>query len=221
MSRWRRRTVLIPAMTVLACMGGCEKTARNMYDQPRDKPLAQSALWSDTRSAREPVAGAEAYSAGTLAGTSSGRLGTIHAEPPPAPPLPTVAMPAASPAQIAASEHAQRQTWTLAVLARGRERFDIFCAPCHSIAGDGDGMIARRGFPHPPSFHVDRLRNAPDAHFYAVITDGYGAMFPYATRIPPDDRHAIVAYIRALQLSQHAGIADLPPQVRDKLGGAR
>jgi len=222
MSGWRRRTVLVPAIVVLACAGGCEKTARNMYDQPRDKPLAQSALWSDTRSAREPVAGTEAHSAGTLAGTSSGRLGTIHAEPPPAPPLPTVAMPAASPsAQAAASERADRRRWTLAVLERGRERFDIFCAPCHSIAGDGDGMIARRGFPHPPSFHIDRLRNAPDTHFYAVITDGYGAMFPYATRIPPDDRHAIVAYIRALQLSQHAAVADLPPQVRDKLGSAR
>src|SRR4029078_13618013 len=97
-------------------------------------------------------------------------------------------------------------------LARGRDRFDIFCSPCHSIAGDGDGMIARRGFPHPPSFHTDRLRNASDAHFYAVITNGYGVMHSYARRVPPSDRLAIIAYIRALQLSQHAPTALLDPK---------
>jgi hypothetical protein len=98
---------------------------------------------------------------------------------------------------------------TPVALARGRERFDIFCSPCHSIAGDGVGMVARRGFPHPPSFHIDRLRQAPDSHFYAVITDGYGAMHSYATRVAPDDRLAIIGYIRALQLSQHAPVASL------------
>jgi mono/diheme cytochrome c family protein len=185
------RAVLIAALALCA---GCEKTARNMYDQPRDKPLAASPLWSDTRSAREPVAGTEARSAGTRAGTSSGRLGVVAPE-----------------------ASVSRDEWTLPVLAHGRERYDIFCAPCHSVAGDGDGMIARRGFPHPPSFHTDRLRDAPDAHFYAVIRDGYGAMYPYANRIPPDDRRAIVAYIRALQLAQHAAFDALPPQERAHL----
>jgi mono/diheme cytochrome c family protein len=99
--------------------------------------------------------------------------------------------------------------FTVVLLERGRQRFDIFCSPCHSIAGDGDGMVARRGFPHPPSFHTDRLRAVSNAHIYAVMTHGYGAMHSYATRVPPDDRLAIVAYIRALQWSQHAPVAAL------------
>ena len=95
----------------------------------------------------------------------------------------------------------------LAVVTRGRERYDIFCAPCHSPVGDGEGMIVQRGFPRPPSFHDPGLIAAPDRHFYDVITHGYGVMFPYAARVPPADRWAIVAYIRALQLSQHAPAA--------------
>jgi mono/diheme cytochrome c family protein len=106
---------------------------------------------------------------------------------------------------------------TLDLLQRGRDRFDVFCSPCHSIAGDGDGMVARRGFPHPPSFHIERLRNASDTHFYAVITNGYGAMHSYATRVAPADRIAIVAYIRALQLSQRAPPAMLSDDDRAKL----
>jgi mono/diheme cytochrome c family protein len=106
---------------------------------------------------------------------------------------------------------------TSELLARGRERFDIFCAPCHSIAGDGDGFIARRGFPHPPSYHSDRLRSASDAHLYAVISEGYGAMYPYARRLVPSDRMAVVAYIRALQLSQHAPLDAVPADVRARL----
>jgi len=106
---------------------------------------------------------------------------------------------------------------TPALLARGRNRFDIYCAPCHSRAGDGDGMIVRRGFPRPPSYHIDRLRNAPDGHFYQVISNGYGVMYPYGDRIDPDDRWAIVAYIRALQLSQHAPAGLLDPQDRARL----
>ncbi|MGA9420817.1 MAG: cytochrome c, partial [Rhodanobacteraceae bacterium] len=98
------------------------------------------------------------------------------------------------------------------LLARGRERFDIYCAPCHSRVGDGDGMIARRGFPAPPSYHAQRLRKAPDSHFYDVISNGYGVMYPYADRVAPDDRWAIVAYIRALQVSQHAPASELSMQ---------
>lgn len=97
-----------------------------------------------------------------------------------------------------------------ALLARGRERYGIYCAPCHSPVGDGQGMIVQRGFPAPPSYHVHRLRAAPDRHFYDVITHGYGIMYSYAGRVTPADRWAIVAYIRALQLSQHAPAEMLP-----------
>jgi mono/diheme cytochrome c family protein len=108
-----------------------------------------------------------------------------------------------------------------ALLERGRERYGIFCAPCHSVAGDGDGIVVRRGFPAPPSFHQDALRTAPDAHFYDVITNGYGAMYPYADRVPAADRWAIVAYVRVLQLSRHAEVAALPEPLRARLEGGR
>jgi len=97
---------------------------------------------------------------------------------------------------------AQRPPMNLALLERGRERFDIYCAPCHGYAGDGDGVIVSRGFPHPPSYHGQRLRDAPDAHLYDVISNGYGVMFSYADRVEPRDRWAIAAYIRALQRSR-------------------
>jgi mono/diheme cytochrome c family protein len=103
-----------------------------------------------------------------------------------------------------------------AVVARGRERFGIFCTPCHGLAGDGDGMIVQRGFPAPPSFHETRLRAAPARHFFDVITDGYGAMYSYDSRVPPADRWAIVAYIRALQIQRHATLA-MAPEAGDKL----
>ncbi len=106
---------------------------------------------------------------------------------------------------------------TEALLTRGQERFDIYCAPCHGRTGDGDGVIVQRGFPRPPSYHIDRLRQAPIQHFYDVISNGYGAMYPYAARVAPADRWAIVAYIRALQASQDAKVADVPPQQRSAL----
>jgi mono/diheme cytochrome c family protein len=97
-------------------------------------------------------------------------------------------------------------------LARGQERFNIYCAPCHSRTGDGDGMIPRRGFQHPPSYHTDRLRKAPLGYFFYVMTTGFGAMPDYASQINPRDRWCIVAYIRALQLSQNAPAADAQGQ---------
>jgi mono/diheme cytochrome c family protein len=106
---------------------------------------------------------------------------------------------------------------TAALLARGQQRFDIFCAPCHGRTGDGHGMIVERGFPAPPSYHIDRLRQAPAQHFYDVITNGYGVMFSYAQRVPPDDRWAIAAYIRALQASQDIPVASLTPDQRAAL----
>jgi mono/diheme cytochrome c family protein len=103
------------------------------------------------------------------------------------------------------------------VLARGRERYNIYCTPCHDRLGEGRGMIVQRGFPPPPSYHIDRLRQAPVGHFYSVITNGYGTMYSYASRISPEDRWAITAYIRALQLSQQAKVSDLPEDDRRHL----
>jgi hypothetical protein len=108
------------------------------------------------------------------------------------------------------------------LLQRGRERFNIFCTPCHGLDGDGNGMVAERGFRHPTSYHTDRLRQAPVGHFYDVITNGFGAMSDYAAQVPPRDRWAIIAYIRALQLSKNAPVSELPPDVLERLkaGGA-
>ena len=174
-----RAGIILLALAVL--LAGCEKLARNMYDQQRYKPMHESSLFADGTSARSPVPGTIAAASGTPAGTDV-ELARAKAEAAKAMPYPV----------------------TMQLLRRGQERFDIYCAPCHSIVGDGDGMVARRGFPHPPSYHIDRLRSAPDRHFYDVMTNGYGVMRPYADRVAPEDRWAIVAYIRALQLSQYA-----------------
>jgi mono/diheme cytochrome c family protein len=106
---------------------------------------------------------------------------------------------------------------TAADLDRGQERFNIYCSVCHGRLGDGSGMIVKRGFRKPPSFHDDRLRAAPAGYFFDVETNGFGAMPDYASQIPPEDRWRIIAYIRALQLSQRGRLADVPPSERDKL----
>jgi mono/diheme cytochrome c family protein len=106
---------------------------------------------------------------------------------------------------------------TREVLDRGRSRFDIYCVPCHGYAGDGDGLVVQRGFTPPPSYHSDRLRQAPVGHFFDVVTNGFGSMPSYATQVSVTDRWAIIAYIRALQLSQHASLDDVPPDARARL----
>jgi hypothetical protein len=103
------------------------------------------------------------------------------------------------------------------LLERGEERYKIFCTPCHGLQGDGNGMIAIRGMKHPPSFHQDRLRQAPNGYFFDNITNGFGAMYGYSAQIPPRDRWAIIAYVRALQLSRNAKVADLPAALREQL----
>ena len=103
------------------------------------------------------------------------------------------------------------------VLEQGRARFNIYCSPCHDYTGSGKGMIVQRGFPPPPSYHTDKLRSAPVGHFFDVMTEGTGAMYSYAARVSPEDRWAIAAYIRALQLSQHATIDDVPASERQQL----
>jgi mono/diheme cytochrome c family protein len=100
---------------------------------------------------------------------------------------------------------------TLELLERGRERFGVYCAPCHGEYGDGDGrVVAKFGFPPPPSLHDERLRAAPDSHLVDVVTNGYGVMYAYATALPPRDRWAVVGYVRALQLARHADVARFP-----------
>jgi cytochrome c553 len=107
---------------------------------------------------------------------------------------------------------------TRKILARGQERYNIYCTPCHDRVGDGQGMIVQRGFPPPPSYHIERLRQAPVGHFFSVMTNGYGTMYSYASRVSPEDRWAIAAYIRALQLSQGAKVSELEEVDRQHLG---
>jgi len=106
---------------------------------------------------------------------------------------------------------------TMELLERGEGRYRIFCTPCHGLQGDGNGMIVMRGMKHPPSYHEDRLRQVPNGYFYDVITNGFGAMMGYSAQIPPRDRWAIIAYVRALQLSRNAKVSNLPPAVREKV----
>ena len=213
-----RRLLLLLALLALA---GCEQAMHDMYDQPKYKPLSPSPLFANGNSARTPPPGSVPMAQGADADTSSGRRGHMTLPPVPGPALPLDAQ-GRSLVQGDAGEqrYANPLPVTAALLQRGQERFDIYCAPCHGRAGNGDGMIARRGFPAPPSYHTDRLRNAPDSHFYQVISDGYGVMYPYADRIAPDDRWAIVAYIRALQLSQHAPRGRLTAQDLARLPAA-
>ncbi len=212
----------------LACLmltsTGCERAMHDMYEQPRYDANAPSALFADGSSARTPPAGSLPIAAGANADSSGGRRG--HLQPLAAAgralPLDDAGNPLATSADTRASAPplADPLPITPARLQRGRERFDIYCAPCHGRGGDGAGMIAQRGFPAPPSYHTPRLRNAADAHFYRVISNGYGIMYPYADRIAPDDRWAIVAYIRALQLSAHARRDELQPQDLQALAAA-
>jgi mono/diheme cytochrome c family protein len=117
-----------------------------------------------------------------------------------------------------AAEAKQKPPLTAELLQRGRAQYDVFCSPCHDRAGAGNGIVVQRGMPRPESLHTERLREASDQHLFDVITAGYGAMYSHGDRIRPRDRWAIVAYMRALQLSQHAALADVPPQERARLG---
>src|SRR5579863_5965055 len=164
-------------------LAGCRQ---DMHNQPRFKPLAMSDFYPDQRSARPPVEGTVAR--GQLDADTYFYTGRVGSSPGDYMPFPV----------------------TETVLARGRERFDIYCSPCHSRLGDGNGMVVQRGFRHPPSYHTERLRKAPLGYFFDVMTNGFGAMPDYRSQIPPRDRWAIVAYIRALQLSQSATMANVP-----------
>jgi len=114
-------------------------------------------------------------------------------------------------------ETGQRPSLTRNLLARGREQYDVFCSPCHDRIGSGRGIVVQRGMPEPASLHVQRLRDSSDQRLFDVISNGYGAMYAHGDRIRPRDRWAIVAYVRALQLSQHAAVTDLPSDVRTRM----
>jgi Cytochrome C oxidase, cbb3-type, subunit III len=190
-----RDALLLAAVIFAGGVAGCRQ---DMHDQQKFEPLEASPFFGDGRSARQPVDGTVAR--GHLhddihfyeGRDSTGELADTF-------PMPV----------------------TKEVLVRGHERFDIFCAPCHSRTGNGDGMVVRRGFRKPPSFHTDTLRQAKVGHFFEVVSKGFGVMPSYAVQIPASDRWAIVAYIRALQLSQNATIDDVPEPERGRLLGVK
>ena len=166
---------------------------QKMADQPRYEPLQKSDLFDDQRASRPLIEGT--VPRGRLNEDEEFYTGKVNNEPAKTFPF----------------------TVDRELLVRGQERFTVFCSPCHCRLGDGQGMIVRRGFRPPPSFHIERLREAPPGHFFDVISHGFGAMPDYAEKIPPRDRWAIVAYIRALQLSQNAALTDVPESERSTL----
>jgi mono/diheme cytochrome c family protein len=167
-----------------------------MHDQPRYKPLAGTDFFGDGRSARPVVAGTVARS--QLRIDSARFTGKVDGQDVDEFPF-----------EITKDD-----------LARGQQRFNIYCSPCHSRVGDGNGMIVRRGFRQAASYHTEKLIKAPVGHFFDVITNGFGAMPSYGSRVEPDDRWRIAAYIRVLQLSENATIDDVPADRRPALEAA-
>ncbi len=184
---WTLQRISPLGLLAVLALAGCRQ---DMHDQPRFKPLAKSDFYGDLRSARAPVEGTVAR--GQLHEDAYFYTGKVGSNP-------------GDYLPFAADEE---------VLARGRERFNIYCSPCHSQLGDGNGVIVQRGYRQPPSYHTERLRKAPLGYFFDVMTNGFGAMPDYAAQISARDRWNIVAYIRALQLSQNASAADIPPGLK-------
>jgi mono/diheme cytochrome c family protein len=187
----RRNFVVILALS--AALGACRQ---DMHDAPRYEPLEASTFFADGRASRLPVANTIAR--GQLREDSLLYEGKIDGQ-----------LADQFPMAVTAD-----------VMARGQERFNVFCSPCHGRTGQGNGMIVQRGFRAPPSYHEDRLRNAPVGYFFDVMTHGFGAMQDYSAQVPVADRWAIAAYIRALQYSQNATMDDVPADQRASLGGA-
>jgi cytochrome c553 len=186
--------VLLGRLAVAVSLAGLVCGCRHeMYDQPRSDPLEKSDFFPDGAASRPLVAGTVAR--GHLDEDEAFYNGMIGTNLVTEFPMPV----------------------TRQVLERGKERYEIYCSVCHARTGDGDGMIPQRGYPAPPTFHKDSMRQAPVGHFYDVITRGHGVMYSYASRVEPADRWAIVAYIRALQFSHDARLDDVPPEERAKL----
>ncbi len=178
------------ALLTLAAAAGCR---RDMQDMPRYKPLAESRFFADQRSARPTPAGAIARDA--LDDTDAVHTGEQNG--------------------VFLNQIPVKVDKPL--LDRGEERYNIFCTPCHGMLGDGQGMVERRGFKWPADLNSDRIRNAPPGYLFQVISNGYGAMPDYKDQIPVNDRWAIIAYLRALELSRGAIIDQLPANLRSKL----
>lgn len=165
----------------------------DMHVQPKYLPYEPTSFFSDGRSERQPVPGTVARGQLRLDELMfTGRENGVVVDKFPFP-------------------------ITKADLERGRERYNVYCTPCHDYTGTGRGMIVQRGFPQPPSYHIQRLRDAPAGHFYEVITNGFGSMYSYAARVEPADRWRIAAYIRVLQLARNAKIGDVPESERQNL----
>jgi Cytochrome C oxidase, cbb3-type, subunit III len=165
-----------------------------MHDQPKYIPLRPSDFFSDGRSARPLIQGTVAR------GHLDDDAAFFTGKGPDGKPVDTFPFPV-----------------TRDVILHGQDRFNIYCSPCHGRLGMGDGMVVRRGYRKPPSYHTDFLRQVPNGYIFDVITNGFGAMPDYSTQIPPADRWAIVSYVRALQLSENATINDVPPADRGQL----
>lgn len=183
---------IMPGLCVaMLCVviGGCQ-IRQDMADQPKNTPLSPSPFFDDGRSERPLIEN-------TVARGSIADEDLFVPKESNAFPLPL----------------------TPELLKRGQERYRIFCSPCHGIQGDGNGMVSMRGMKHPPSYHDPRLRQVSNGYLYDVITNGFGGMLSYSAQIPPADRWAIIAYVRALQLSRNAPVSELPPDVRAKLPG--
>jgi mono/diheme cytochrome c family protein len=184
--------LFVGAACCTLAISGCDYSLRqDMANQPYNRPLSPSDFFADGRSERPPIENTVARGA---VGNDVYSVAKDYA----AYPLPV----------------------NEKLLQRGQDRYKIFCAPCHGLQGDGNGMAAVRGMKHPPSFHIERLRQAPNGYFYDVMSNGFGAMYSYAERIPPSDRWAIMAYVRALQLSRNAKAGDLPESLRQKLANS-
>lgn len=189
------RTDVLIVMLGLLLAAGCRQ---KMAQAPRYDPYEPSVFFSDSTSAR-PIPEGTVARGGARSGDRAPLL-------------------AGSDTEGAAGETVLPFPATERVLERGQQQFNVYCSPCHSRVGDGRGMIVQRGLQPPPSFHTERLRNAPMSHFFRVMTDGFGAMYSYADRVSPEDRWAIAAYIRALQLSQNAPADLVPPDRQRELG---
>jgi mono/diheme cytochrome c family protein len=184
-------------MVLLFALLGLAACRQQMAETGREKPLQASRFFEYDQLARPLVPGTVAR--GQLRADQAFYAGKVGSELVDVLPVPL----------------------TRDVLARGQDRFNIFCSPCHGRTGTGEGMVTKRGLRPPPSYLIDRLKEAPIGHFFDVMTNGFGVMPDYAAQIPPEDRWAIAAYIRALQLSQGATVADLAPVDREKLQGAK
>jgi hypothetical protein len=182
-------SLLLGAALCTLALSGCDMALRqDMADQPKNRPLSPSEFFADGRSERPLVENTVAR------GSLENDVYNVSKD--------YTGFP------LPVDEK---------LLKRGEDRYKVFCTPCHGLQGDGNGMAALRGMKHPPSYHIERLRQAPNGYFYDVITNGFGVMYSYSERISPRDRWATIAYVRALQLSRNAKVSDLPESLREKV----